>query len=419
MKVLAGTRTLAACLSLALPVASHGQNAVADWDAIANNTIVTVGGKSPAGSMVLFAYTDVAVYDSVNSITHRHRPFAVSVAAPRGASLDAAVIASAHDVLVHYFPAQQAALDADEATSLGALPNSQATTDGVSVGEAVAARWIALRANDGLEAPIVYTWGSGPGDWQPVPPFPPPATPWLGQMVPFTYQPASDFLGVIEPPPSLKGRVWTADYNLTKTYGGLNGSLRTPAQTEIGRFWADHPGAMYSRALRFLIADQKLDVAQSARLAAMQYVSLADSLVACFNAKYQYGFWRPYTAIHNADRDGNPHTVADPNWLPLDPTPGHPEYPAAHGCGTQALAVALRTYFHTDHVHYQVTSNVTATTHDFRRFTDLVTEVDWARIFGGMHYRHSVLQGNVMGTAVACHVLRSHFDLECMPGGDK
>ena len=109
--------------------------------------------------------------------------------------------------------------------------------------------------------------------------------------------------------------------------------------------------------------------------------------------------------------------MADPNWLPLDPTPGHPEYPAAHGCGTQALAVALRTYFQTDHVHYKVTSNVTATTHDFRRFTDLVTEVDWARIFGGMHYRHSVLQGNVMGTAVACHVLRSHFDLECMPDG--
>jgi PAP2 superfamily len=154
-------------------------------------------------------------------------------------------------------------------------------------------------------------------------------------------------------------------------------------------------------------------------LAAMQYVSVADSLVACFNAKYHYGFWRPYTAIHNADTDGNPKTVADTNWLPLDPTPGHPEYPAAHGCATQALAVALRTYFHTDRIHYQVTSNVTATTHDFQRFADLVTEVDLARIFGGMHYAHSVLQGNVMGAAVACHVLRSHFQEECLPDGDE
>jgi hypothetical protein len=414
MKALVRARFFAAGLLLALPLISPAQNAVADWDAIAMNTIVTVGAESPAGGSVYFAYTSVAMYDAVNSITRRHRPFAVMVPAPRGASLDAAAIAAAHDVLVHYYPAQQAALDADEAASLGALQNSQSKADGIAVGEAVAAKWLALRANDGVKAPITYVWGSGPGVWQPVPPFPPPATPWLGQMKPFTYRSASDFLRVIDTPPSLTSRTWTEDYNLTKSYGALNGSLRTPAQTEIGRFWTDHPGAMYSRALRLLIADHGLNTAQSARLAAMQYVSLADSLVACFNAKYHYGFWRPYTAIHGADTDGNPDTIADPNWLPLDTTPGHPEYPAAHGCGTDALAVALRSFFHTDHVHYQVTSNVTATTHDFQRFTDLVTEIDMARIFGGMHYRHSVLQGNILGTAVACHVLRTHFDTECL-----
>jgi PAP2 superfamily len=419
MKALLGVRGLATGLLLALPIALHCQNAVADWDAIATNTIVTVGGKSAAASFVFFAYTDVAVYDAVNSITRQHRPFAVWVAAPRSASLDAAVITSAHDVLVHYFPAQQAALDADEAASLGALPNSQSKSDGITVGRTVAAQWLAMRAADGVEAPIVYVWGSGPGMWQPVPPFPPPATPWLGQMTPFTFHSASDFLAIIQSPPSLASRRWTEDYNLTRTYGALNGSLRTAAQTEIGKFWADNGGAQYSRALRFLIAEYQLNTAESARLAAMQYVSVADSLVACFNAKYHYGFWRPYTAIHNADTDGNPKTVADTNWLPLDPTPGHPEYPAAHGCATQALAVALRTYFHTDRIHYQVTSNVTATTHDFQRFADLVTEVDLARIFGGMHYAHSVLQGNVMGTAVACHVLRSHFQEECLPDGDE
>jgi hypothetical protein len=419
MKAFAGFRVLAAGLLLALPLASHSQNAVADWNAIAANTIVTVGGKSPAACMVYFAYTHVAVYDAVNSITRGHRPFAVSVAAPRGASLDAAVIAAAHDVLVHYFPTQQATLDANEDASLGALPNSQSKTDGIIVGQSVAAQWLALRANDGVEAPVVYVWGTAPGDWQPVPPFPPPATPWLGQMTPFTYNSASDFLGTIGPPPPLTSKLWTQDYNLTRTYGALNGSLRTPAQTEVGQFWADHAGTMYSRALRFVISDRNLNTAQSARLAAMQYVSLADSLVACFNAKYHYGFWRPYTAIHNADSDGNPSTVADTNWAPLDPTPGHPEYPGAHGCATQALAVTLRTYFATDHVHYQVSSNVTSTIHDFQRFTDLVTEVDMARIFGGMHYRHSVLQGNIMGTAVACHALRTHFQERCLPDGDE
>ena len=174
MKVLPAAKSLAFSLLLLLPAASQSQNMVADWDAIAENTIVTVGLKSPAGSTVFYAYVDVAVYDAVNSINHQHRPFAVRVDAPRGASIDAAVIASAHDVLVHFFPAQQAALDADEAASLGALANSQAKTDGITAGESVAARWIARRANDGLEAPIVYTWGSGPGVWQPAPPFPPP-----------------------------------------------------------------------------------------------------------------------------------------------------------------------------------------------------------------------------------------------------
>jgi len=413
MKLRPVTHALSLSLLLLLPIASHSQNPIADWDAITQNTVVTVGLRSPAAAFVFFAYVNVAEYDAVNSINHHYRPFAVSVNAPRSASIDAAVIASAHDVLVHYFPAQQPALDADEAASLGALPNSQGKTDGIAVGRAVAARWIAMRASDGVEAPVVYIPGSGPGVWQPVPPFPPPATPWMATMTPFTYSSPSRFLGVIDTPPSLSSRAWASDYNLTRTFGALNSTLRTPAETEIGRFWAGNAGAMYSQALRILISEHHLNTAQSARLAAMQNVTTADSLLACFNAKYHYGFWRPYTAIHNADTDGNPDTVADPNWAPLVTTPGHPEYPAAHGCATDALAVALRTYFQTDRLAYQVSSPITATTHNFRRLSDLVNEVDMARIFGGMHYRHSVLQGNVLGTAVACHVLQSRFDVAC------
>jgi hypothetical protein len=404
---------------LLLPAMLRGQNVVADWNAIASNTIVTVGGTSPAASFIFFAYVDVAVYDAVNSIEHRNRPFAVRVPAPRGASVDAAVITAAHDVLVRYFPHQQAALDADEDASLAAIPDSQAKTDGMTVGQGVAANWIDLRMNDGVNAPITYVWGHGPGIWEPVPPFPPPVTPWMPSFTPFTYRNASDFLDRIDPPPALTSKLWANDYNLTKNYGALNGSLRTPKQTEIGQFWTTHPGAQFSQALRLLIAEHHLNIAESARLAAMQDVSLADAEVACFNAKYHYAFWRPYTAIHDADTDGNPDTVPDPNWLPLDTTPGHPEYPAAHGCGTEALATALQTYFHRDRVHYQVTSSVTSTTHDFERLSDVVIEVDMARIFGGMHYRHSVLQGNVMGRTVACHVLKTGFDADCFEVSDK
>jgi hypothetical protein len=154
---------------------------------------------------------------------------------------------------------------------------------------------------------------------------------------------------------------------------------------------------------------QHLNAADSARLEAMTSVVLADSLTACFAAKYHYAFWRPYTAIRAGDTDGNPATVADPNWLPLAPTPPHPEYPAAHGCGTQSIMTTLAAYFHSDNVSFSVFSPVTQTIHHFEHFSDVVVEVDSARIFGGMHYPHSVLQGNKMGKEVAKQMLENYF----------
>jgi hypothetical protein len=393
------------------------QNAVADWDANTLSAVVTTAKKAPAVAPVYFAYVGVAMFDAVNSIDHRFRPFAVSVHAPRNASVDAAVVAAAHDVLVHYFPTQQAVLDAQQATSLAAVPDGQAKTDGIGVGQAVAARWLALRASDGLEAPITYTPGHGPGIWEPVPtyPAPPPNTPpapvapWLAQFKPFALHSADQFLRHIPPPPPLNSKAWAREFNLTKDYGSLTSTLRTAAQTEIGRFWSDHTSAQYSRAFRELVRTQALTTSDAARLEAQTQVVYADSVAACMNAKYHFAFWRPYTAIHDADTDGNPDTVADPDWVPLDPTPGHPEYPANHGCGTQAMMDALTDYFGTDEVPYTVTSAVTGTTHNFQSFEDVVKEVDEARIFGGMHYRGSVKQGNRLGRRVADFILDRNF----------
>jgi hypothetical protein len=318
---------------------------------------------------------------------------------------------------VHYFPLQQGTLDAAEIASLAAIPAGQPKTDGISVGSAVAEQWLAIRTGDGLEAAVVFTPGSGPGIWEPVPTFPapPPNTPplplapWLAQFRPFALNSADQFLSEMEPPPDLSSQDWVDDFNQTKAYGAINSTIRTPAQTEIGLFWADHPTAQYTRAFVNLVATQHLATADAARLAAIANVTLSDSLTACFSAKYHFAFWRPYTAIHNADTDGNPDTIADPNWIPLDPTPGHPEYPAAHGCATEALMDALAAFFGTDKIPYRVTSNVTHTTHDFSSFKDVVREVDAARIYGGMHYHHSVVQGNVLGRKVSNYVTKGYF----------
>src|SRR5262249_47652514 len=213
----------------------------------------------------------------------------------------------------------------------------------------------------------------------------------------------------VPPPPALTSRVWARNFNLTKDYGALNSTVRSVQQTEIGKFWTDDAAAQYSRAFRRLVTSEHLNTAESARLAAMYSVVASDSVTACMNAKYHFAFWRPYTAIHDADTDGNAATVPDPNWVPLAPTPGHPEYPAAHGCATETIMDAVAAFCETDEITYSVDSVVTATTHTFESFDDVVTEVDNARIYGGMHYRHSVKEGNRLGRKVAEHILKRFF----------
>ena len=413
-------------LILGLPFASASAagNAVTDWHANMESAVVVMGKKSPTVAFVYFAYADVAMFDAVNSIDRRFQPFAVQVYAPRDASKDAAASVAAHDVLVHYLPVQEPTLDMDLKTSLDAIADGPAKTDGINVGHAVAGLWLTLRAGDGLEAAVSLPQPiPGPGVWELVPTYPlpnpttpPPVAEWQAQFKPFALRSADQFLEHVPPPPSPTSAIFTRNFNLTKAYGALNSSVRTPQQTEIGLFWSDNPAAQYSRALRGLVESQKLDTADAARLGAMSYVALADSATACMNAKYHFWSWRPFTAIRDADTDGNPNTVADPSWEPLDVTPQHPEYPAAHGCVTQALMDTLTAFFHTDEIPYSVTSTVTGTTHSFDSFEDVVTEVDNARIFGGMHFHHSVKEGNRLGRRVATYILNHQFcraDEEC------
>jgi len=401
---------------LAIASQSGAQNAVVGWHAVMESSVAGSGRKN-AVALPYYAYVDVAMYDAVTAIDRRFQPFAVRVDAPGGASEDAAAASAAHDVLVHYFPSQATTLDAALANSLASIADGQSKADGIHVGQAVATQWLALRSGDGLEAPLTYTPGHGPGIWEPVPtyPAPPPNTPpapvgvWLTQFKPFALVSADQFLADIPPPPPLQSTAWASNFNLTKAYGELNSTVRTAAQTEIGRFWTDDAAAQYSRAFRSLVASHGLSTAAAARLAAMYSVAASDAVTACMNAKYHFAFWRPYTAIHDADTDANPNTVADPNWIPLAVTPGHPEYPANHGCVTEAVMDALTAFFDTDEVPYSVTSAVTGTTHSFNSFEDVVTEVDNARIYGGMHYRHSVKQGNRLGRLVTEYMLRHHF----------
>lgn len=221
-------------MSLAMPI--HAQNVVTDWNSIASTTIVANGGKAAGSASVWFAYASIAAYDAVNAIEHRGDPFYFHGSAARNASKEAAVLAAEHRILVNYFPMQQAMLDVDYTVSLAAISgNPSARGEGVAVGERAALAVIAARAGDGLEANVVYTPGTGPGVWQPTPPkFLAAATPWLGQLRPFTLNSPSQFLP--PGPTPLDSDEWERDYNLTRLFGDASSTVRTPSKPRSGCF---------------------------------------------------------------------------------------------------------------------------------------------------------------------------------------
>jgi hypothetical protein len=406
-------------LALALVSVARAQNAVIDWDAIAvttvttGNPILSPGSNFGGGAGIYLAYVHVAMYNAVNAIDHRFQSYGPDIPAPAGASPDAAAIAAAYNTLLYYFPDHAVSLANQYTASLAVIPDGAAKTNGIQVGEAAANAIITMRLSDGRGANVPYTYPSvpTPGVWIPTPPgFLSPQTPWVGQMVPFTMSTASQFLPD-EPPPDLTSQEWADDYNQVKILGAVNSTVRTPQQTEIALFWTESTAKQYPRLFRALAVGHALGISDTARLFAIMWTAHADSFIGCMNAKYHFSFWRPVTAIQNGGIDGNPATIADPTWMPLGITPNHPEYPAAHGCITGAMAETLKGYFGTPNLNFTVSSTAFSPphVHTFTSTKDLEQQVEDARIYAGFHYHHSVVQGIVLGQKVADQVLVNFF----------
>ena len=385
---------------------------VLDWNAHAAQAIITVGGQVPPRALIRLAMVHLAIYDAVNAI--EGLPFESYASAPqvaRPASADAAVAAAAHGVLVALFPGQVTDLDAKYVAALAALPDDAAKTNGIVVGQQAAAAILAARAQDGRDGRVTYVPGSGPGTWIPTPPaFLAAQAPETPLVQPFALHSASQFRP--DPTPYLGSRKWARDYNEVKALGSLVGSLRTAEQTDIGRFWADNPPLQWNRAWRALSVGNFLRLADNARYFAMLSTASADALIACWDAKYFYNFWRPVTAIRAGDSDGNPETAPDPTWIGLVVTPNQPEYPAAHGCFSAAVTETLKHFFGSDEVGFSIDSNVAglvSRVRSYSRFSEALQEVNGARIYGGMHFRASTRIGALLGQQVSRYTTRHFF----------
>ena len=269
----------------------------------------------------------------------------------------------------------------------------RAKTNGIAVGQQAAAAILVARAKDGRDGSVTYVPGSGPGAWVPTPPaFLAALSPETPLVQPFALHSASQFRP--DPPPDLGSRLWARDSTRSRLWARCR-SPRTAEQTDIGRFWSDNPPLQWIRAWRALSVGHFLRMADNARYFAMLSTASADALIACWDAKYHYNFWRPVTAIRAGESDGNPQTAPDPAWIGLVVTPNHPEYPAAHGCFSGAVTETLNTSSAptTSASRSTATSPVLCSRSSYARFSDALEEVMEARIYGGMHYRTSTHVG--------------------------
>jgi hypothetical protein len=386
------------------PATAVGGNPVLDWSLIAESAIAV--GRPPASSEVLAAIVQLAVYDTVIAIEGGARPYAAHPTVTRPVSTMAAVATAAHHVLAARVAGQAHVVDARYRDDLAAILDGPAKVNGVDLGGRVARVVLARRAGDGFDRPVPYVQPTpGPGVFEPVASTPP-VDVSLAQVRPLTFRDPARFRP--NGPPRLPSRAYARDLREVKRLGRADSAIRTPAQTEVARFWSENTFIQWGRNLRTLAATRRLTTRDSARLLAMAHTAAADAVIGCFDAKYHHLFWRPVHAIARADTDGNPATHPDRTWTALL-TVNHPEYPSAHGCWTTALTRALGVFFGTDRIPLTADSTVTGTSRGYGRLSQVVSEVRLARIAGGLHYRHSMLDGERLGRRIAGHVTRHSF----------
>jgi hypothetical protein len=363
-------------------------DAVTDWNLHASNALFGGAAQPPNVSTPHLAMVHGAVYDAVNAIGGGREGYLLTsrVGQPMD-SKPAAAATAAYRVLSHLVPAQQAVLDAHYAASLAAIPDGSAKTRGIRVGEAAAAAMIAARTDDGRFGAFRFAVGSGPGVWKPVlPAFGNDPNAWVKDMRPFLIDHAAQFRSA--GPYALTSKAYAREFEEVKSLGSLTSTTRSADQTHAARYWNENPPATWSRVLRSLSAAKGLSIDENALLYAQAYMAAADAFVAVWDEKAATSFWRPITAIREADTDGNPATAKDEAWLPLLSTPPYPDHPSGHLGLSGSITFALRDFFGTDAIAWTDTNNG-GLTRSFTSLSGAIDEIVGARIWSGFHFRNA------------------------------
>jgi hypothetical protein len=419
--------TLIACCCFVLLVAPSGRatessaakhsNVVIDWANIVQPAIHNPLAPRPVPlAEILHTTIQLAVYDAVMAIAGGYKPYATEISAPRGADIRAAVATAAYRTArARVAPSQHAYLDEQYEEYLAGIRDGNARIDGIQVGENAANAILALRANDGFSRAVVYQCSSNP-----VPPgeFEPsagcgtlPVGTNVGQITPFALTNPAHF-GSDGPDP-LGSHDYAEDFAETRDYGRSKSAFRTAEQTDIVYFWSEHSYVHWNRNLNALAASRRLNVRDAARFLAMVHTAASDAVIAGFEAKYFHRSWRPRTAIPRAAEDGNNATDPDATWTP-ELTVNHPEYPSAHAFWSAAVLDTVARFFGTDRVTWTLETPRSAvpqamrTKRTYRSVNHIMREIMNARVWAGLHWRHSMRDGRTIGRKVARHV-NQHF----------
>jgi hypothetical protein len=398
------TRRIAAWVLFAAWLSSpvHA-DVIMDWNARADALATEQKLSTPLHSRLL-ALMHVAMFEAVNSIERRYQPYALKLTTDRNTSAEAAAATAAHDVLLSLYPVQRGELDALLNRTLDMVAEGPAKQRGILLGRKVASDLLARQGSDGIDVAESWRPVTQPGVYIPTTIS---VASTVGGFKPWVMSRASQFRPA--PPPALSSAVWTRDVNEIRDMGGLRSTRRTPEQTDIARFWFLTGPRTYNPLVQQVAQAKKLDLVDCARLYALASMAAADSFIAVFDAKYAFNFWRPVTAIRNADQTGNAATPRDASWLPLGDTPMHPEYPCAHCISSAAVATVLAGFTGDELGEISVSNPAMEMTRRWKRLSEYRDEVSNARIWAGFHYRFSTEVGKDMGQRIGELVLNTQL----------
>jgi len=403
---------------------------VVTWNA-RTLTVIATNGQNGIVQTRSLAMVHAAIHDALNAIQPRYGRYLFQDSVPSDTSADAAIASAAYHVLAALIPAygspaQRAAataqLDAFYSSSLAAIPDTPAKTAGITVGASAAGTILDARLEDGASlANTPYIPLDGPGFWQPTPNpvpadplaggvgFAPALLPRWGDVTPFILRTGAQFRP--DGPPSLTSDQYTVDYNEVKAVGEQFSATRTAEQSEIARFWYEGSQVGWNRIGQVVATDRGLDLWEQGRLFALLNFAMADGFIAGFNAKYEYDFWRPVTAIRAGDTDGNPSTEADPSWSTYLNTPAIPDHPSTHSVLGAAAAEVLGRFFADDHIAFTTTSGApfAGITRSFTSFTQAAHENADSRVFAGLHFRTACRDGLWLGGRIGLFAFRHYL----------